>query len=150
MLLLLLVSLLSGCASPECELTTVALNLAGAGAEDCGKVALGEDGSAVDACAVAALQAGTPFVSQREEQGIDSQVTSAAAFDGTNLVSLYRDSDPSGGSGVGAVIWLNLCSSATVEPGDEGHDVVFCGEPTCSCELEGCADDGLAGTCCPA
>lgn len=149
MLLVALTLLLAGCATPECELGTVALNLAGAGAEDCGKVAVGGDSTAVDTCAVAALQAGTPFVAQREEQGIDSQVTSALAYDGTHLVSLYRDSDPSGGSDVGAVIWLNLCSSATVEPGDEGHDVVFCGEPSCSCELEGCADDGLAGTCCP-
>lgn len=101
--------------------------------------------STADACAVEAFQAGAPFFVVAELQGIDSSVSTAVAFDGTNLLSLYRDSDPSGGSNVGASVTENICTSGSVVPGDAGHDVVFCDAPACTCEEEAC---GEGGACC--
>lgn len=142
----LLLPVLPACpASRDCELPEIAAALAGASATDCGLVPVGGDASAADACAVEAFQAGAPFFVVYELQGMDSAVSTALAYDGADLVSLYRDSDPSGGSNVGAVVTEHVCTSGSVVPDDAGHDVVFCDAPACTCEEEAC---GSEGACC--
>lgn len=144
--LLALLPLLAACPAPrDCELPEIAAALAGSGATDCGLVPVDGDASTADACAVAAFQAGAPFFIVYEEQGIDSQVSTGLAFDGAQLLSLYRDSDPSGGSNVGAEVTEHVCTSGSVIAGDAGHDVVFCDAPACTCTEEACGEDGA---CC--
>lgn len=144
--LLAVAVLLAACPAPrDCELPEVAAALAGAGATDCGLVPVGGDATAADACAVEAFQGGAPFFVVYELQGIDSSVSTALAYDGAQLISLYRDSDPSGGSNVGAEVTENVCTSGSVIAGDAGHDVVFCDAPACTCIEEACGEEGA---CC--
>lgn len=47
-------------------------------------------------------------------------------MDGTSVWALSYDSDPSGGSQIGAVIYQSRCSGPAVHVGDAGHDVLYC------------------------
>jgi hypothetical protein len=79
---------------------------------------------------VAAFRAGRPFYLRQDLQGIDSEVAEYYVFDGSG--SMYRllwDSDPSGGSGVGAHITQQQCASPTVVVRDDFEQV--------SCTLTG-------------
>lgn len=141
-----LLAALPGCPTPrDCELAEIAAALAGSGATDCGHVAIGGDGTDEGACAIAAFEAGEPFFVIYDLQGIDSSISAATVFDGSTLYSLYRDSDPSGGSGVGAVVTESVCTSGSVGPGETGADTVVCDAPACSCQEEACGADGA---CC--
>lgn len=144
-----LAGLFLGCTPAPCVLTTELTDLAGADATDCGTVTVGADSSTVDACVVAAFEAHEAFFAVYELQGIDSQVSTALASDGTQVWSLFRDSDPSGGSQTGAEITRSDCASPTVEPGTEGHDVLTCDQTGCVCNTRVCGPENLdLGDCC--
>lgn len=140
-----LLVLLAACGGSDCELSTIAQTLAGDGATDCGSVAVGGDTTAADACVIAAFQAGTPFFAVYELQGIDSAVSAATVSDGTKVMFLVRDSDPSGGSNVGAVVSETVCAEPAVTAGEAGHDVLTCAAEGCTCEENRC---GARGACC--
>lgn len=146
--LVLIFAVAFGCGKSEaaCEMPAVLADLAPEGAQDCGTVPAGGDATAVDACAVAAFQAGTPFFATYEEQGIDSAVSSAIVSDGTAVWTVYRDSDPSGGSQIGALVQRSACVEPTVAAGDAGHDVIVCnGSSGGSCAI--CGGDRGADNC---
>jgi hypothetical protein len=140
---------LHACELAPCVLTTELTELAGEGATDCGTVTVGADSAAVDACVVAAFEAHEAFFAVYELQGIDSQVSTALASDGDTVWSLFRDSDPSGGSQTGAEITRSDCASPTVEPGPDGHDVLTCDQTGCVCSTRACGPENLdLGDCC--
>lgn len=126
--MVLALTLAVGCGKSEaaCEMPAVLADLAVDGAQNCGTVPAGGDATAVDACAVAAFQAGTPFYATYELQGIDSAVSTALVSDGIGMWTVFRDSDPSGGSRIGAYVYRDECASPTVAAGDAGHDVITC------------------------
>ena len=109
-----------------CEIEASARHLAGQGAVDCGSVGIDEDPTAVDACVIDAFQKGTAFYAIYTLQGIDSQVMMAFVGDGSSVWTLSYDSDPSGGSDVGAVIYQSTCVEPTVQKGKTGHDELSC------------------------
>jgi len=80
--------LLYGC----CDLAAMAADLAGAGAVDCGAVAVGEDATAAWACAVGANRTGSPYVMRCDRQGADSVVSVAMVSDGARTWRLQQDS----------------------------------------------------------
>jgi hypothetical protein len=95
--------LLVGCGS--CDLGEEVESLAGAGASDCGSVAIDGDPSAVDACVVTAMSEGKAFKAEYHRQGDDSKIVSGyAGNDGGQVFILTWDSSPCGGSGCDAVI----------------------------------------------
>jgi hypothetical protein len=109
-----------------CSLRDVASDLAGSTATDCGSVGIDEDRKAIDACVIGAFQKGVAFHAIYALQGIDSQVEMAFVSDGAELWTLSYDSDPSGGSQVGAVIYQSTCQSPTVQKGKDGRDELSC------------------------
>ncbi len=130
--------LVFGCGPSDaaCELPAVLSDLAGEGAQNCGTVEVDGDSAPVDACAVAAFQAGRAFFTEYELQGIDSSVSGGLAGNGVQVWSLSRDSDPSGGSQIGASVVRTECLSPTVSVGGEGHDVIVC-DVGVSCQVCG-------------
>ena len=119
------------CDSPVvCSIDASARNLAGPGATDCGSVGIGEDPTAVDACVIDAFQKGTAFYAVYEHQGTDSQVMTAFVSDGSSVWTLNYDSDPSGGSDVGAVIDQSTCIEPTVKNGKSGSEELSCTSST--------------------
>jgi hypothetical protein len=113
-----------------CTIEATARDLAGEGAEACGFVGIDEDPTMVDACVVGAFRKGAPFYAIYALQGIDSQVTMAFASNGPSIWTLSYDSDPSGGSQVGAVIYQSTCEAPTVRKGKTGHDELSCSAST--------------------
>ncbi len=110
-----------------CSIEAEASDLAGQDATACGSVGIDEDPTTVDACVVGAFQKGTPFYAIYTLQGIDSQVQNAFASDGSSLWTLSYDSDPSGGSQVGAVIYQSTCMDPTVQKGKKsGTEELSC------------------------
>ncbi len=79
-------------------------------AVDCGIIPVRTNSEPGHVCAFAAQQAGKGFFLQVQQQGIDSKVADGwvATQDGEVLVFNY-DSDPSGGSRTGAVIYQRTC-----------------------------------------
>jgi hypothetical protein len=109
-----------------CDIEASARHLAGEGATACGTVALDEDPKAVDACAIGAFEKHAPFYAIYTLQGIDSQVMMAFVGNGSSVWTLSYDSDPSGGSDVGAVIYQSTCLEPTVQKGKTGNDELSC------------------------
>ena len=109
-----------------CAIEPAARHLAGADATACGSVDIDGDPAAVDACVVSAFQKGSPFYAIYALQGIDSQVMMAFASNGASLWTLSYDSDPSGGSDVGAVIYQSTCIEPTVQKGKTGQEELSC------------------------
>jgi hypothetical protein len=145
--LLPLVACTGGTVVTDCTLATLAADLAGSGAEDCGTVEIDGDSSTVDACAVAAFQAGSPFVAFYELQGIDSAVSRATVSDGTTVWNLTRDSDPSGGGGEAPVVYRTECGGPSVVAGDDGHDVITCSSGGTPCSTQVCGTGADTAVC---
>lgn len=105
--------LVCSCSKKPCDLDLEARERAGANAVDCGRVAIGADRSSTDSCVAQAFQERKPFHARYEAQGIDSRVAWGVigSASGTVTLLLY-DSDPSGGSDVGAVIDARTCEGA--------------------------------------
>jgi hypothetical protein len=101
----------SGCgSSPACDLDALLRRRAGAGAVDCGHVAVGSPTAATDQCIADRSAAGTPFFARYDVQGIDSRAALGVVRDpqgGTSV--LLWDSDPSGGAGAPARITESVC-----------------------------------------
>jgi hypothetical protein len=113
-----------------CEIEASARHLAGAGARDCGSVGIDEDPTAVDACVISSFEKHAPFYAIYTLQGIDSQVMMAFVGNGTSVWTLSYDSDPSGGSDVGAVIYQSTCLEPTVQKGKTGQAELTCSAST--------------------
>jgi len=109
-----------------CEIEASARHLAGQDALDCGSVGIDEDPTAVDACVISSFEKHAPFYAIYTQQGIDSQVMVAFVSDGSSVWTLNYDSDPSGGSDVGAVIYQSTCLEPTVQKGKTGNDELSC------------------------
>ena len=128
------------CDSPVvCSIDASARDLAGPGATDCGSVGIGEDPTAVDACVIGAFEKHAPFYAVYTQQGDDSQVMTAFVSDGSSVWMLNYDSDPSGGSDVGAVIYQSTCLEPTVQKGKTGNDELSC---TASTSTKICDEGG--------
>jgi hypothetical protein len=88
---------------------------AGAGAVDCGYVAVRRDRSAADMCSVEAFQGRKAFFVRYDVQGIDSRVSEGVVGTAKGEVYQYNyDSDPSGGRHVGERVTEKLCSNLKV------------------------------------
>ena len=103
---------LSGCGSSSaCDLDVVLRSRVGAGAVDCGHVAVGAPATVTDQCVADQTAAGTPFFARYDAQGTDSRIAFGVVRDpGGRTWVLLWDSDPSGGSGAPGVITENVCS----------------------------------------
>jgi hypothetical protein len=113
---IVLTVVMTGCAESECKLADELRERAGAGATNCGHVALGADPSPVDACVVMAFSTGRAFHAQYDLQGQDSKVIRGVAGNSQGEVTfLLWDSDPSGGSDAGAVVSADSCVGPTVD-----------------------------------
>ncbi len=95
----LVIGVLTGCQSEECDLRTVAFDLAGAEATDCGDAGTDGDSSAVDACMTASISAGTDAVGLKASAGIDSVISGATVFVDGRLWFLSQDSYVAGSGG---------------------------------------------------
>jgi hypothetical protein len=72
---------------------------AGAGAADCGHVALGADRSEANCCVATNFVQFLPFSATFDEQGIDSRVARGLVLDASGVTTLFAfDSDPTGGN----------------------------------------------------
>ena len=109
-----------------CDIDASARHLAGDGATDCGSVGIGEDNTAIDACVISSFEKHVPFYAVYAQQGEDSQVAMAFVGDGSSVWTLNYDSDPSGGSDVGAVIYQSTCLEPTVKKGKSGDEELSC------------------------
>ena len=99
-----------GSSSPACDLDALLRRRAGAGAVDCGHVAVGAASSATDQCIADRGTAGTSFFARYDVQGIDSRVAFGVVRDPNGQTSvLLWDSDPSGGSGAPARVTEYVC-----------------------------------------
>jgi len=94
----------------EDRLEVESKRLAGPGAIDCGRVTTKGDPKDATQCAIAAQKAEKPFRVRYDIQGIDSAVAVALVRTPVGTVGvLTYDSDPSGGSHVGAVVYPKRC-----------------------------------------
>jgi hypothetical protein len=100
-----------GCgSSASCDLDQLLRQRAGAGAADCGRVAVGAPTTATDQCIADQTARGMPFFARYDVQGIDSSISLGVVRDPRGQSSvLMRDSDPSGGGNVGAQIAVTVC-----------------------------------------
>jgi len=97
--------------STSCDLDQLLRQRAGAGAVDCGRVAVGAPTAATDQCIADQTARGMPFFARYNVQGIDSSVSLGVVRDPRGQSSiLMRDSDPSGGGNIGAQIGETVCS----------------------------------------
>ena len=109
-----------------CDIDASARHLAGDGALDCGSVGIDEDPTKVDACVITSFEKHAPFYAVYAQQGIDSQVAMAFVSDGSSVWTLSYDSDPSGGSDVGAMIYQSTCEDPTVQKDKDGNEELSC------------------------
>ena len=106
-----------------CELEPeVAMRGSGKGAVDCGVLRSDESGDAYQRahdCVLEAQENGHPFRLIHRLQGTDSLVAAGYAWPGGEGFAsiLHYDSDPSGGSGAGAIIDEETCDGLEAEPG---------------------------------
>ena len=101
---------LSGCGSSTCDLDAVLRGRAGAGAVDCGHVAVGAPTTTTDQCIADQTAAGATFFAHYDVQGTDSRVAFGVVRDPRGQTSvLLWDSDPSGGSGAPGRITESVC-----------------------------------------
>jgi len=75
---------------------------------------------------IGAFEKHAPFYAVYTQQGDDSQVMNAFVSDGSSVWMLNYDSDPSGGSDVGAVLYQSTCLDPTVQKGKTGNDELSC------------------------
>lgn len=134
---MLALSLLVGCAPEDCDVHAIALDLAGPGAADCGIVAYGDDRTALDECVADAFAGGQPFVAQWQPGVGDSVGYTALASDGATVWVLGYDSDPSGGSRIGAVVDQWVCENP--QPGTSYDAMpIACDVGSCICTTRVC------------
>lgn len=100
---------------------------AGAGATDCGHMALGADRSVANCCVAINFIRSLPFSVSFDEQGIDSRVARGLMRNVYGTTTLfYFDSDPSGGyrqdSGV---VYSRTCKNPTLTQNPCGDPVGF-------------------------
>ncbi len=103
----------AGCGSSAggCDLDALLRQRAGAGAVNCGRVAVGAPTAAVDQCIADQLAQGHAFYARYDVQGIDSRASLGASRDaGGHASVLMSDSDTSGGGNSGARITETNCS----------------------------------------
>lgn len=103
---------LAGCgsATPACDLDSLLRARAGAGAVNCGRVAVGAPSMTTDQCVADQSAAGAPFFAHYDVQGIDSRVAFGVVRGPNGQTSvLLWDSDPSGGSGAPARVTEYVC-----------------------------------------
>jgi len=117
----LCVNLWLGAPCEECNLPAQARRLAGAGAEDCGRLSADAGDAAISDgldCVRAAFQAGRPFIWIRDlGPGTDSFGSSATVFDGRRIHGLTYDSNVcGGGAGCGALTCGPWITSTTCDP----------------------------------
>ena len=94
----------------EDKLDIESKTLAGPGAIDCGSVKIKGDPKEATECAIGAQKAAKPFRIRYDLQGFDSVVAVAIVRTPSGTVgSLMYDSDPSGGSHVGAAVYPKRC-----------------------------------------
>jgi hypothetical protein len=101
-----------GCGSSDgaCDLDALLRQRAGAGAVNCGQVAVGGSTTATDQCIADQTARGGTFHAHYDVQGIDSRVALGAFRDAAGHASvLLWDSDPSGGGNAGARIIESVC-----------------------------------------
>ena len=111
------VPLLSPCAcggpGTACDLDSLLRQRAGAAAVDCGRVSKGVPSTATDQCIADQTARAAPFHARYDLQGVDSEVVLGVVRDAAGRASiLLWDSDPSGGSNVGAQITETVCGGA--------------------------------------
>jgi len=100
----------TACHSAEDRLEIESKRSAGAGAIDCGRVKVGGDPKTATKCAIGAQKAAKPFRIRYDLQGFDSSVAVAIVRTPSGTVgALMYDSDPSGGSHVGEVVYPKRC-----------------------------------------
>jgi hypothetical protein len=144
-----------GCPAPEeqpedgdpmeiaCDLRQILLADAGPEALDCGSTADGDPVEDVNACTVAAFEAGSAFAAIHEEESIDSLLLSGQASDGATvwfyLFESYWASDP------GQVDRFE-CPNPVVTT-DYGLEYVGCEWPTSACRVRVCGFDSGSEGC---
>lgn len=111
----------NGAGDPDCTLPKQVESLRANESVDCGVVRADAAPDAVASarqCVLDALAAGNPFHVIAWSQGTDSSVGTGIVSGGAGQQPLlvHYDSDPTGGSGVGASIWTRPC--ATLAPND--------------------------------
>jgi hypothetical protein len=132
-----------GSSSPACDLDALLRQRAGAGADDCGHVAIGASTAATDQCIADRSAAGTPFFAHYDVQGIDSRVALGVVRDPQGQTSvLLWDSDPSGGSGAPARITESVCGG---DPPVQTPLTRSDGFPVVSCTIEVSTDLACSG-----
>ena len=94
----------------EDKLEIESKRLAGPGAIDCGRVKINGNPKEATRCAIRAQKAAKPFRVRYDLQGIDSAVSVAIVRTSIGTVgTLMYDSDPSGGSHAGEVVYPKRC-----------------------------------------
>ena len=79
-------------------------------AVDCGIFTLDDNPKVAYRCALSAHQIGNGFFVQIQQQGIDSDIADGwVAMQNGNVLQFNYDSDPSGGSQTGAVVYQSSC-----------------------------------------
>jgi len=132
-----------GSSSPACDLDALLRRRAGAGAVDCGHVAIGASTTATDQCIADQSAAGTPFFARYDVQGIDSRVALGVVREPQGQTSvLLWDSDPSGGSGAPARITESVCGG---DPPVQTPLTRPDGSPVVSCTVEVSTDLACSG-----
>jgi hypothetical protein len=142
--LIALLAASAGCgSSPSCDLDGTIRRRAGAGAVDCGHVTVGAATTATDQCIADQTARGVPFFARYDLQGIDSRTAIGVVRDpgGRSAVMLW-DSDPSGGSNVGAQISESFCDG---DPPIQTPLTNPSGFPPVTCTVETSSDLVCAG-----
>lgn len=118
---ILCLMLLIGCAEDgdgkknESDFRTEVVSKAGSSAYNCGDLEIGGDRIPVDQCVTEHFSNLQPFYAIYQWQGIDSIVKTGVAFNSRyELFIVSFDSDPSGGSNVGAAISSRICESPRI------------------------------------
>jgi hypothetical protein len=110
----LLLMVMVGCSSKQCDLFPQLRSRAGAGAVDCGYAVLNGDPQPVDRCVLDSFTGKASFIARYDRRGTDSKVVFGIAGDAQGTVTfLLWDGDPSGGSGADPVISGTECVGPT-------------------------------------
>lgn len=118
-------------AADFCNLEATASTLAGEGAEDCGLVEVGADGTEAWACALAAQEAGEPYTIRYERGGIDTLVVGAMVSDGAQTWELSRELGGNANPGIDG--WDCISPVAGVKADDPQDDGDVSGYPVVTC-----------------
>jgi hypothetical protein len=109
--LVAIATLLSGCGGGgACDFDSRLRERAGAGAVNCGHVVVGASAVAVNQCVADQTARAAPFYARYDVQGTDSSVAYGVVRSAQGQSSVwFFDSDPSGGSNVGAHVAQTVC-----------------------------------------